>query len=278
MDTMSIMQPTHSQSKPTAPAWRRVVPRMPWLLALLLGLSIGLLQAEAGDRAIGVAPSGPPGSVSITGEYWAVLIGIDEYAFASNLESAVKDVQAVRAVLESRYGFHPSRIKQLLNTQATRKNIENTLYALSREAGPEDSVFIYYAGHGQYDQARDHGWWVPTNGEPRQAGTLITNATILRYIKGMQAKHVYLVADSCFSGSLFGTRALPPDYGPLVCGIIQRPLPVGIDLGGDRAGGRQGTGRPQSVCVLSAEALAGKCSALLGAQHDSRSPGPIGGE
>ena len=210
MDTMSIMQPTHSQSKPTAPAWRRVVPRMPWLLALLLGLSVGLLQAEAGDRAIGVAPGGPPGSVSITGEYWAVLIGIDEYAYAPNLESAVKDVQAVRAVLESRYSFHPSRIKQLLNAQATRKNIENTLYALSREAGPENSVFIYYAGHGQYDQARDHGWWVPTNGEPRQAGTLITNATILRYIKGMQAKHVYLVADSCFSGSLFGTRALPP--------------------------------------------------------------------
>ena len=183
---------------------------MPWLLALLLWLSVGLLQVEAADRSIGVAPGGQIDSVPITGEYWAVLIGIDEYAHAPNLESAVKDVQAVRAVLESRYGFRPSRIKQLLNAQATRRNIENTLYALSREAGSEDSVFIYYAGHGQYDQARDHGWWVPTDGEPRQAGTLITNATILRYIKGMQAKHVYLVADSCFSGSLFGTRAVPP--------------------------------------------------------------------
>ena len=182
------------------------------IIALLLGLwlSVGLLQAEAGDRAIGVAPGGQPGNVSITGEYWAVLIGIDEYAHAPDLESAVRDARAVRAVLETRYGFHPSRIKQLLNAQATRKNIENTLYALSREAGPEDSVFIYYAGHGQYDQARDHGWWVPTDGEPRQAGTLITNANILRYVKGMQARHVYLVADSCFSGSLFGTRALPP--------------------------------------------------------------------
>ena len=139
-----------------------------------------------------------------------MLIGINEYAHAPNLESAVRDVRAVRAMLETRYGFHPSRIKQLLNAQATRKNIENTLYALSREAGPEDSVFIYYAGHGQYDQARDHGWWVPAEGEPRQAGTLITNANILRYVKGMQARHVYLVADSCFSGSLFGTRALPP--------------------------------------------------------------------
>lgn len=185
-------------------------PQAVFTLLLGLWLSGGLLWAEAGDRSIGVAPGGQPDNVPITGEYWAVLIGIDEYTYAPNLESAVKDVQAVRAVLESRYGFHPSRIKQLLNAQATRKNIENTLYALSREAGPEDSVFIYYAGHGQYDQARDHGWWVPTDGEPRQAGTLITNATILRYIKGMQAKHVYLVADSCFSGSLFGTRALPP--------------------------------------------------------------------
>gem|GEM_PF-933685 len=204
------MQPTDRQSTPSTPVCIWVAHWMPWLLALLLWLSVGLLQVEAADRSIGVAPGGQPDSVPITGEYWAVLIGIDEYAYAPNLESAVKDVQAVRAVLEARYGFHPSRIKQLLNAQATRKNIENTLYALSREAGPEDSVFIYYAGHGQYDQARDHGWWVPTDGEPRQAGTLITNATILRYIKGMQARHVYLVADSCFSGSLFGTRALPP--------------------------------------------------------------------
>ena len=204
------MQPTDRQSTPSTPVCRWVVHWMPWLLALLLWLSIGLLPAKAADRSIGVAPGGHPGSVPITGEYWGVLIGIDEYAHAPNLESAVKDVQAVRTVLEARYGFHPARIKQLLNAQATRKNIENTLYALSREAGSEDSVFIYYAGHGQYDQARDHGWWVPTDGEPRQAGTLITNATILRYIKGMQARHVYLVADSCFSGSLFGTRALPP--------------------------------------------------------------------
>ena len=189
---------------------KRSIHQAVFVLLLGLGLSVGLLRAEAGDRAIGVAPAGQPESVPISGDYWAVLIGIDEYAHAPDLESAVKDVRAVRAVLDARYGFHPDRIKQLLNAQATRKNIENTLYALSREAGPEDSVFIYYAGHGQYDQAGDHGWWVPTDGEPRQAGTLITNATVLRYIKGMQASHVYLVADSCFSGSLFGTRAVPP--------------------------------------------------------------------
>ena len=179
---------------------------------MLSGLGRGgeLFQAEADDRATGVDPRGQPASVPITGDYWALLIGIDKYAHASNLESPVKDIQALRAVLETRYGFHPSRIKQLLNAEATRNNIIKTLYRLGREAKPEDSVFIYYAGHGQYDKAREHGWWVPTEGTSREPGTLIENTTILRYIKGMQARHVYLVADSCFSGSLFGTRALPP--------------------------------------------------------------------
>ena len=73
-----------------------------------------------------------------------------------------------------------------------------------------DSVFIYYAGHGQYDTSGRLGWWVPTEANPKNPGTFITNVTILDYVKGMQAKHVYLVADSCFSGTLFGTRALPP--------------------------------------------------------------------
>ena len=190
-----------------------MIPRVIWLLALLLGLSGGdPLPAQETDRAIGVAgvPTAAQAPVPITGNYWALLIGIDEYAHALNLKSPVKDVQAVRAVLETRYGFHPSRIKQLLNAEATRNNIINTLYGLGREAKPEDSVFIYYAGHGQYDEAREHGWWVPTEGEPRQPGTLIENTTILRYIKGLQARHVYLVADSCFSGTLFGTRSLPP--------------------------------------------------------------------
>ena len=182
-------------------------------VVVLVGLGGGApLAAQETDRAFGVAgiPTETLVSVPIEGNYWALLIGIDKYAHASNLESPVKDVQAVRAVLETRYGFHPSRIKQLLNAEATRNNIINTLYRLGREANREDSVFIYYAGHGQYDEAREHGWWVPTEGEPRQPGTLIENTTILGYIKGLQARHVYLVADSCFSGTLFGTRALPP--------------------------------------------------------------------
>ena len=87
-------------------------------VVVLVGLGGGApLPAQETDRAIGVAgvPTAAQVPVPITGNYWALLIGIDKYAHASNLESPVKDIQALRAVLETRYGFHPSRIKQLFN-------------------------------------------------------------------------------------------------------------------------------------------------------------------
>ncbi|MDA0739780.1 MAG: caspase family protein, partial [Nitrospirae bacterium] len=181
------------------------------LLGLMLWTSTGWSVAHAqGQRDIGVAPTVAPASVPITGEYWALIIGIDDYQQAPNLESAVKDATAVRDVLKNRYGFQQHRIIELFNQQATGSAIQNALYQLGRQAGTDDSVFIYYAGHGQYDDSGRLGWWVPTEADPKNPGTFIMDVAILNYIKGMQAKHVYLVADSCFSGTLFGTRALPP--------------------------------------------------------------------
>ena len=146
-----------------------------------------------------------PVPVGTEGDYWAVLIGIDEYADPAipDLESAVKDATAVQAVLEARYGFAPDRITRLLNDDATRSKIEGTLYEMGRNAGENDSVFIYYAGHGQYDRAKEHGWWIPVEADPNNPGSFIKNETITSYAGKMQARHVYLVTDSLFSGNLF---------------------------------------------------------------------------
>ena len=181
------------------------------LLGLVVWTPTGLSLVHAqGPRDSSVVPTVAPNSVPITGEYWALIIGIDRYQNAPDLTTAVRDATAVREVLIDRYGFSRERIIELLNDQATGPAIQNALYQLGQRAGPDDSVFIYYAGHGQYDDAGQLGWWVPTEADPKNPGTFIMDVSILRYIKGMQAKHVYLVADSCFSGTLFGTRALPP--------------------------------------------------------------------
>jgi hypothetical protein len=180
------------------------------LILVLLGF--GTLPVEAAkERDITAMPKVAAGSVSIGGDYWALLIGIDQYQHVPKLESAVRDVQEVREVLAQRYGFAREKIIELINGQATREGIENALYQLRKKAGKDDSVFIYYAGHGQIDQDDQVGYWVPVEGKAQSPGTFISNARIRDEIARMKAKHVYLVADSCFSGTLFASsRGLPP--------------------------------------------------------------------
>ncbi|NGZ94865.1 MAG: hypothetical protein CV089_01805 [Nitrospira sp. WS110] len=204
-----------------------------WLL--LLSLSIlsmtTLVWAGQPQRGVTVTPA-KAGSVPIEGDYWALIIGIDRYKFAPMLESAVRDARGIRDVLIARYGFTKNHIVELYDAQATGPKIQNALYRLGRDVSENDSVLIYYAGHGQYDVEGKLGWWIPVEGEPREPGTFITNASIRDYINGMKARHVFLVADSCFSGSLFGTRALPPINDQWYTRLYQKPSRWGLTSGG----------------------------------------------
>lgn len=196
-------------------------------IAVLLG-AVGMAQA---DRDLAVTPRVKADSIPITGAYWALIIGIDQYQSVPKLETAVRDATAIRDVLLDRYSFSRNRIVELYNAQATRSSIESALYQIGRDAGKDDSVLIYYAGHGQYDEDGHLGWWVPVEAQAKNPGTFITNASIRDYINGMKAKHVYLVVDSCFSGTLFGSRALPPINDQWFSRLYQKPSRWGLTSG-----------------------------------------------
>ncbi|MBI5854112.1 MAG: caspase family protein, partial [Nitrospirae bacterium] len=159
---------------------------------LAVVLCLGATPTEAAkDRDLGVMPKVSAGSVAIGGDYWALIIGIDQYQQPNvpKLQSAVRDAQAVREVLVQRYGFARDKIIEVINGQATRKNIEDSLYQLRKKAGKDDSVFIYYAGHGQIDQEDQIGYSVPVEGEAQSPGTFISNARIRDEVARMKAKH-----------------------------------------------------------------------------------------
>lgn len=166
--------------------------------------------ANASDRGIGIVEKKPEISQIPMGNFYAVLIGIDDYEHWPRLSTAVKDTKAIEDVLSTRYGFVDNRIKRITNRDATREGILESLEWVINNAGENDNVLIYYAGHGELDKVS--GYWVPIEAKQDKKGAYISNSTIRDYISAMKAKHVYLVADSCFSGSLFAgaTRSKPP--------------------------------------------------------------------
>ena len=135
------------------------------------------------------------------GDYYALVIGNNEYQDLTNLRSAVNDAKVVSTVLEVDYGFN---VKLLEN--ASRKEILRSLKHLRQSVSAKDNVLIYYAGHGYLDKDTDYGYWLPVDSERDDDSNWIATDRVVSQVKGMKAKHVMVVADSCFSGTI--TRGL----------------------------------------------------------------------
>lgn len=131
------------------------------------------------------------------GNYHALVIGIDEYKHLPKLETAVRDAKAVAQVLEKDYGF---KVRLLVNPD--RLGIIDAFDEYRESLGGKDNLLIYYAGHGWLDEDADRGYWLPADAQSNRRGRWVSNATITDTLKTLLAKHVMVVADSCYSGTL----------------------------------------------------------------------------
>ena len=134
------------------------------------------------------------------GRYHALIIGNNNYAHLPDLQTAATDAAHVEEVLRSKYGFQTT-----LLLDADRHAIISTLYELRDQLTDQDNILIYYAGHGDLDQAGDRGFWLPVDAEPNNPANWISNVAITDMLNTLPAKHVMVVADSCYSGTMTST-------------------------------------------------------------------------
>lgn len=133
------------------------------------------------------------------GKYFALAIGIDHYKHLDRLGTAVNDAKEVARVLREDYGFD---VRILLDQKATRQNISRELNNMRRSLTSKDRLLIYYAGHGDYNQETDTAYWLPVDAERTDTTNWIDARSITDTLKLTNARHVLIVADSCYSGTL----------------------------------------------------------------------------
>lgn len=131
------------------------------------------------------------------GKTYALLIGIQKYDFLTNLSAPLHDIDAIGKVLEDKFG---ADITYLRNPQ--RRDITRTLNDYRDSLNREDSLIIYYAGHGYLDEFTGEGYWLPRNAEKDDDTNWISNNYVLNKLKTLKAMNILLIADSCFSGSI----------------------------------------------------------------------------
>ena len=144
---------------------------------------------------------------------YALVIGIDSYAHWKPLSCAAQDARAIASVLTNTYQFRNVRL--LLNEEATREGILEALHVYlpggEKALGKENSLVIFYAGHGWMEEPTKNGYWVPFDAHQKVSQYVSNSQMHGDYFRRYLVRHLLIIADSCFSGTMMlrGGNSLP---------------------------------------------------------------------
>lgn len=142
-----------------------------------------------------------------SGTYHALLIAVQDYRSSeiTRLDHPLLDAERLKDVLVSGYTFQPAYVTLLKNPD--RKTIFKAFESLRRTVKPQDSLLVFFAGHGVWLEDMQQGFWLPRDAAGMSdPSDWISNSTLRDYIKAIKARHVLLVADACFAGGIFKVR------------------------------------------------------------------------
>jgi uncharacterized protein len=166
----------------------------------------------------------------VSGDYYALLIGSDDYQFLKPLETPIRDIKAVGKILAKNYGF-----TNIYLENPSREDILKTLNQLRKTLFETDNLLIYYAGHGAIDEEAEFGFWQPVEAEADADYNWIPTDRITRTLRGFKSKNVMVVSDSCYSGTMLRSgSSVIPNYGDLsgVQALIEKRTRMAISSGG----------------------------------------------
>lgn len=134
-----------------------------------------------------------------------LVIAINEYQQLPSLYNCVKDGEDLITTFTSQYQFESNNITFLKNGEATLGNITKAIKKYTN-LSTNDNLIIVFSGHGEYDQVTDSGFWMPVDAKYGEEHTYFSNEELKRILRGVNCHHLFLIIDSCFSGTLFRNR------------------------------------------------------------------------
>ena len=158
----------------------------------------------------------------------ALVIGISQYTEINNLRYADSDAREFAQILTDLAGYERSDVSILLNQEATKKRIVEEINKVVRlsEQHPLDSFILMFAGHGiestltasnakEKNRNREtniflapsdasieeNNFYSTGNGKEVSNETFINKAWLARQLSAIKAKSVFIILDSCYSGT-----------------------------------------------------------------------------
>jgi hypothetical protein len=175
------------------------------------------LTQERAAPAAAVAAAPAPAAPAVR-ETWAVVIGIGRYDSQAvpALRYAVADAEAIHRTLVGPGGLKPERVLLLTDRTERKPTLRNLRWALgtflARAAGRDDTVLIFFAGHGAPETdlrnvERDGlaKYLIPADADPEDLyATALPMDEIRTIFERIEAERVVAFFDTCYSGAAGG--------------------------------------------------------------------------
>ncbi len=130
---------------------------------------------------------------------YALIFATDEYDNWSDLVNPVFDSRAIAEELKKTYGFQTDIVENASQDDILKKLRE---YA-EKKYKPLDQLFIFFAGHGSYDQTFGEGYVVTKESLLNDEGktSYLSHNRLRSIINNIPSEHIFLVMDVCFGGT-----------------------------------------------------------------------------
>ena len=81
---------------------------------------------------------------------------------------------------------------------------------MTEKLKPENNLLIFYAGHGQWDEQREQGYWLPRDAMRERRATGFPGQRLRDATRGIKARHILWISDAASRAGFPGARGLGP--------------------------------------------------------------------
>ena len=115
---------------------------------------------------------------------------IDRYK-RGPLRSCVRDLHAIRFVLEGRYGFDA---EEYTDAEVTVSTVRRVFEKIRATRGAKDDVIVFFSGHG----SGKHEWCVNAD-DGNANGGYVESAEVQKFAEQAKTRHLLIISDSCYA-------------------------------------------------------------------------------
>ena len=156
-------------------------------------------QKTISQRKVHIGSAGLADALNLDRTDYALVFATDQYDNWSDLVNPVFDSKTIANELKTTYGYKVEMIENATQELVLKKLRE---YA-EKKYKPLDQLFIFFAGHGTYDQTFGEGFVVTRESQVNDLGktTYLSHNRLRSIVNNVPCEHIFLAMDVCFGGT-----------------------------------------------------------------------------